>query len=254
VSSNMSKLETYAEAVNAQALVELALADRGVKPNDRLLGVVHCSELGYCGRSIYYCLQGEEPINRIPSDLQAIFDAGHTIHGMIQQRIEEAEEDAYKGMLRTYMAEAINNKDWGFHVEQGCGDDELLLAGHIDGIVTIEGQPDIGVEFKTINKNGFSRLSKPQLAHVWQVHCYMRCTGIREFRLVYYCKDNSNLLEFTVKWDDKVWKNVERLIKQLLDHHQRNEPPMQPLAKPGRNCSSCRYQHLCELSGEYGWQ
>lgn len=211
------------------------------EPHTRALEVIHCSEVFYCPRAIYYCRLGEMPVDRIKPDTRLIFDTGHAVHGQLQ------------GYLTEHFGNAIM-------IETECGCPDPPLRGHIDGVLVQDEGDDIGIEIKSIKDEGFNRppisgsvrgANQPFKSHLWQVHCYMWATGLRSFIVLYYNKNTSEMKEFLVEWDDSIWSDVMQRIN-LIEEAVAGKTP--PKGTAGRRCSECRYQHICDEKGAQKWR
>lgn len=122
-----------------------------------------------------------------------------------------------------------------FHAEYGIHIPEMNLYGHCDGVVINPDEPKHYVfEFKTKSSSQYSKLSSPQIDHVWQVHCYMK--GVRDKGLqiegaivVYVDKGKQatwrkkkavwtcgppHVKQYDVQWSDELWQYIERVVEQ----------------------------------------
>ena len=52
----------------------------------------HPSSFGYCIRKLQYHYLGEEPVHKISSATRSIFDLGHAVHDMLQDRLQKTLE------------------------------------------------------------------------------------------------------------------------------------------------------------------
>lgn len=235
----MEVKDTFAPGIIPELYKHLMVLN--AQPNNRALERIHCSEVGLCPVTMYFCLIGEKPVSRIRPGTRLIFDVGHAVHGMLEK----------------FYKEALGNQ---FRSEEFVGFDDPPLIGHVDGIWERPGEKDIGMEFKTIGKKGFnepplsgSSAAHPKVEHIWQVHCYMKCTGLDEFRVLYICKDNSKLKEFVVPWQDDVWQAVLDRCHTVMEAAERQEVPYDLLdgtRYPDYYCDECRYLHLCKVGKE----
>lgn len=212
--------------------IDVHLRDMNLVANDRALGVIHPSEIFYCPRAIYYCRKGIEPIAQNSPKTRLLFDTGHALHAQFQRYLQEIFGDR-------------------IIVEALLVQNDPPMVGHADGILMGWQQSDVGFEFKTISSNGFKRPpiygstrgnNAPLTAHLWQVHCYMRMSGIGRFIILYYNKDTSDMREFLVEFDDRIWLDVEERLNLIESAVSRDDPPE---GSVGARCSECRYQHVC---------
>jgi len=116
-------------------------------------------------------------------------------------------EEGRKNMGRDYM-------------EIELVDNELNIVGSMDGVLVGRGplpDEDVGLEIKTIYRDGFRRLEEPYPSHVYQVNIYMHMAKLRSCVILYVSKEENDppLKEFLVTHDPKVMKAVRRDLGEL---------------------------------------
>lgn len=136
-------------------------------------------------------------------DTMAIFLNGHWVH-MRHQVV---------GLTAGYLQAA----------EVPVNREDLNLRGTMDAIA-IDGVP---VEYKSINQNGFSRISSfgVEEMHLEQTHSYMLAGGYDSFRVVYENKNTNHLKEFHVKRDEAIIDKVMNDLTALNESIRTEELP-----------------------------
>lgn len=186
-----------------------------------------------CDYYLYLQAVGESSDRSLPPKMQKIYDSGTALHAQLQY----------------YMVSAAKNNGFSYTPEIGFSPKDspttfnLRVAGHADGIS--KGWPlknrAVVWEFKTVNKNGLVRLTKPESKYIKQVHLYMMALNAPVTYVVYICKDNSEILPFMVPFDKSVAEPIiERLLRIRKCAYNLEDPEK-------RIASSCRY---CEFGSQ----
>jgi len=120
-----------------------------------------------------------------------------------------------------------------------------IIHGRADAIVNIEGQPVV-VEIKSINSYGFKCLDNPKKEHICQLQLYLHYFKIKEGILIYENKDNQDLREFKLEYDEKLAKQLIEdfhILKHLIDNNIL--PPVPPEIQEWE-CQYCDYAEECK--------
>jgi len=205
-----------------------------IKEHPRSVDVFHPSSFGPygCSQRLWFDLYGTiEEISCFEPDLLLIFDVGHSLHGMLQ----------------TYAARMYGGQ---FEAEVRAKDAEGLISGSADGRWTF---PQIRIvwEIKTINRKGFEGLSKPKVEHMWQAMTYAYLLDIPFILFTYICKDNSQIVDHHIVFDEEIWAQVKEFIDSVLDCPDEEGPgAINAMGKKVNKftCKSCGYNHGCKFS------
>lgn len=199
---------------------------------DKTKDYYHPSAIGRCQRELWYShfdapsakgdVTGEEMLKTF-----LIFEIGTYGHVMFQNLCDRA------GVLKSREVAVVDHL--------------LRIIGHCDGELSIAAQGDPLLEFKTINLNGFSRLTEPKEAHRDQITVYMALLKKKSALVVYFCKDTSELKEYRVNFDEALWN--DKLKPRIAAHHRAIKLRKQP-AREGDSpmrfpCSYCAYNRIC---------
>lgn len=200
----------------------------------RSVDVFHPSSFGPygCRQRLWFDLYGTvEEISIHDPELLLIFDVGHQLHDMLQTYAERMYGDDFEREVRAKDADG-------------------LISGSADGRWTF---PKIRViqEIKTINRKGFEALSKPKPEHLWQAMTYAKMLDIPFILFVYICKDNSQIVEYHVLFDEEIWADVEAFMDSVLDCPDEEGPgAINAMGKVVNKftCKGCGYRHSCKFS------
>ncbi len=203
--------------------------------NVRTNGCFHPSELykGCRRRLAYEYLQAPtNDVNRDPR-MQMIFEVGHGVHYRLQKMAKRLAE----------------RHGWTFNdeVKIRASDNHWYIGGSCDGIWYFANDPipNLGLEIKTINKNDFNALvHQPKKEHIYQGNIYMGCLGIPKMAFWYMCKDNSQMKEFVVEFDQKLFEEQMAEVEDILLQLQKGKLP----AKCKTDCvdPGCKYLNVCQ--------
>lgn len=212
------------------------LKDKGGKPSDRGIGIYHPSSLTRCIRRLWYCRSGY-PMNEgnFTPMLRMIFDTGHAVHDQLGKYVEEMYG----------LSTAVCEFPVLYEPLMIGGNADLVLFRKEDGSVLRV------IDFKTIGKGGFAKLSMPRVDehgnvtpikykdYVWQLHAYMAALDCDQSSLFFYCKDNSSLREYPVPFNFALWEKIEERLIPLEIAVADGEPPIVKASKV--NCPTCPY-------------
>lgn len=232
-----------------------------------------------CAREEVLCVQhGVSRRDEVSPDLGLIFEHGHALHWVLQNRVLPLLGEVLRGRWRCMACgnvhggrahwivgrfsveefvqaqvprpsrcrrcSSILNSDSCFYEEQNLVDLKLRLGGHPDGFLAIPGEPHLGIlEGKSISAKGALEVRQcPKHEHVIQTQAYMRLTGLTWAKVLYWNKGGSGmsaLAEHTLRYDDAL---VERIMSTI--HSVRGE------SLPDRICGSaqCPRAKVCPVA------
>ena len=82
-----------------------------------------------------------------------------------------------------------------------------------------------GIEIKTINTDEFKKLQGPKPDHVKQASLYAKCQGLYWISILYFDKNNQNLKDFAVPYNEAHWLEMKERIGDLYGFVSRKELP-----------------------------
>lgn len=221
------------------------------RPDD---GYYHPSGLSDCARLEVYKKMGFKGGKHSPK-LIRVFNNGSYVHTRIQWYLGEM------GVLKGFwFCPQCATKYWGLkkdHPENKCTremepeykevpiqDDEIMMRGHADGIVVLEGQEYL-LEIKSINDNGFKNLTEAMEHHRVQANLYMKNRGLKAVIFLYECKNDQNLKEYIVPFNPTLNVKYEQVMRSATEG-------MKSRVLPERVCKTQadakkRWCEACEL-------
>lgn len=237
--------------VHVAQRIEAHLEDMNLQEHCKRLGVFSASDIGNktgkslcgsypvgCGRLLYYRYIGAEPRDRIPPRTRRIFDTGTKIHEQLQGYLQNIA--AGSNGTEIFVKEAAFNEN-NSHVANTYD-----IESTTDGVWTIS-VPDLslrfGLEIKSMKDELFKKLNGPDASHVVQCHVYMACLDLPAMVVLYYNKNDSSLIEYTVLFQQKVWRAITSKIDYVREHAIDEKEPLQEV---GYHCRTCRYAYLCK--------
>lgn len=131
------------------------------------------------------------------------------------------------------------------------------IKGHCDALLTcyVAEVPGIGTvatrvvhEYKTINSSGFAKLTGPQTKHIEQATAYAACLDAPFTVYFYLNKDDSNLQDYVIPFDTKVWNETIKRIEAVQVWVNAGEMPPWELTSAvlsPRECNDCGFRRTC---------
>lgn len=217
-----------------------------------------------CLRKVYYSYHRVEPDYPFALKNKRITNLGDSIHDLISEYLRAT------GHLIDYCnkdgsapKDRFNpgKNDYEFPIK----DSDLNLSAKVDAILWMDDILQVG-EWKSINAKGFSYLKQAKSDHIEQIAMYVfilnkllaegvydHVPRIKELnaeqkqikmgRILYYCKDNSDMREFifTPEMLKSAFTNVILKMKTVEAHTQNKTLP--PTTQDW--CQSCNYRDKC---------
>lgn len=200
---------------------------------------LHPSAMGHpCLLRIYNDIIGSPGEDRIEPRVKLIFDLGHAVHHMFQ----------------TYGLNGAWGPQYWHEVEINEAHQEvardLLLEGHADAenilVIDEPGYPLIEVglvhEYKSINDNGFKKLTTAKPEHKQQATLYSAALNRPVVVYLYLNKNDSNVSDFPIQFNPDVWKSLHSKAMVLRGFYDAKQPPPGDV---GFHCRDCPYMFNC---------
>lgn len=164
------------------------------------------SEIGQCIRKIVCLILNKVTYIPVEPKQQRTFDMGNAVHTRYLTQYIPA-----IGCAMTI--------DGQVQIEQKLENKELWLRGAPDAIVINkkDGLPYI-FELKSIKQELFTELTAPSEDYLDQVHLYMFMTNIPRAIVFYENKNNQDILEFGIAFDQVRMNNILEKIKSIQDY------------------------------------
>lgn len=219
---------------------------------------IHPSQITKCLKTLYYACTGSEfeAEDFINPQLRMIFDMGHGWHDAMQRY---GRGGAW-GDPAHYHKEAPIDPAAVTH----DGTPVLPLAfqywikGSADALIdqyicrNVPGLGDVSVrlvhEYKTINSNGYGKLTRPKPEHKFQATIYSAVFNVPLVVYLYTNKDNCQTADFPVPFDNSIWNEIASKIKNVQSYVEDGlEPPWEETSaiKNPQECMECGFRKKC---------
>jgi len=121
-----------------------------------------------------------------------------------------------------------------------------FISGRVDAIVAVDDQNYV-LELKSIGSYGFKLLDEPRLEHVHQLQLYMHFFKIPQGILLYENKDNHQLKEFDISYDDELAESIIAKLQQVMNDIRADEMPPKPNLTRDLEwrCRCCGFRASC---------
>ncbi|MFA5877923.1 MAG: Dna2/Cas4 domain-containing protein [Candidatus Staskawiczbacteria bacterium] len=131
-----------------------------------------------------------------------------------------------------------------------------IISGRADAILCINNENYV-LDIKSMNSMIFRNLVAPKEENVYQIQLYLHYFNIKKGILLYIDKDQQNMKEFVVNYDEK-------LVKGLIDGFQDLKVKVETNIVPSRladypknwQCQYCQFREVCKAGEgeEMSWQ
>ncbi len=125
-----------------------------------------------------------------------------------------------------------------------------LVSGRADAILSIESKNYV-VDIKSMNSMIFRKLVQPKEENIYQLQVYLHYFQIQNGILLYINKDDQNIREFHMKYNQGLAESLLedfRRLKKKLDEHV---VPKRFAGWPKNwQCRYCQFKEVCRLAGE----
>ncbi|MDP2741695.1 MAG: Dna2/Cas4 domain-containing protein [bacterium] len=131
-----------------------------------------------------------------------------------------------------------------------------IISGRADAILCINNENYV-LDIKSMNSMIFRNLSQPKEENVCQIQLYMHYFNIKNGILLYIDKDQQNIKEFVVRYDENLVKSLLDGFYDLKSKIDANNVPSR-LADYPKNwqCNYCQFKDICKMADgeEINWE
>lgn len=131
-----------------------------------------------------------------------------------------------------------------------------IISGRADAILCV-GNENYVLDIKSINSMIFRKMTAPKEDNVYQVQLYMHFFNIKKGILLYVDKDQQELKEFFLDYDEALCKSLLDKFHSLKGQIEKGEVPAR-LADYPKNwqCNYCAFKDICKKAdgGEMSWE
>ena len=182
----------------------------------------YATDAGKCPRAIYFALK-KYPKKDYDAKILRIFEHGNHTHMRIVGVLFSL------GLINAVEVD-LPEKD--------------LIHGRADVIISIKGEPYV-VEIKSVNSFKFKK-GEPDSDHIKQLQLYLHFFKIKKGILLYENKDNQDLMEYVIEYDEKLALKLIDSFSHLKEKVENNTVPEIPSDLEDWRCEYCPYLESCE--------
>jgi len=131
-----------------------------------------------------------------------------------------------------------------------------IISGRADAILCINNENYV-LDIKSMNSMIFRKLVEPKEENVYQIQLYLHYFNIKKGILLYIDKDQQEIKEFFVEYDENLCKDLLDKFYALKADVEANKIPAR-LPEYPRNwqCNYCQFKDVCKLTNgdEVSWE
>ena len=186
----------------------------------------YITDAGKCPRSVFFKFKNA-PREPFDARIMRIFERGENIHRSIFNIL-------YRLKLGVITEIPIPSQE--------------IISGRADAILCINNENYV-LDIKSINSMIFRKMTEPKEDNIYQVQLYMHFFNIQKGILLYIDKDQQEMKEFFLDYDEALCKSLLDKFYGLKDQVEKYVLPAR-LADYPRNwqCSYCPYKDICKLA------
>lgn len=222
--------ETEEGILDFQKLVDDSLGGRG-PPKKKDRDSIDVSSLSSCARANWY----KYFIPRAyPKKTLRIFKMGDLIHDWITGLLRRSEEIRWVDSEQSVSIVLPDEGEW------------IRLAGRFDDYVTTKGGKRYIVEKKSTKS--VKNLRQPYPAHLRQIMIYLKARGLSEGTIPYFSKEDMEVKQYNVKFDQNIFEGAVERGKQILRYVRHKVlPPPEAIMDNNSSfmCKGCIYKNEC---------
>ena len=194
----------------------------------------YITDAGKCPRAVFFKFKNA-PREPMDARIMRIFEHGENIHRSIFNIL-------YRLRLGVVTEIPIPSQE--------------IISGRADAILCVENENYV-LDIKSINSMIFKRMTSPKEENVYQIQLYLHFFNIKKGILLYIDKDQQDMKEFFVDYDEQLCNSLLEKFKALKNQVDTNIVPSR-LADYPRNwqCGYCQYKEVCKLvnGDELNWE
>jgi len=186
----------------------------------------YITDAGKCPRAIFFRFKNA-PREAIEPRLMRIFEHGENIHRSIFNVL-------YRLRLGVTTEIPIPSQE--------------IISGRADAILCVNNENYV-LDIKSMNSMIFRKLTAPKEENVYQIQLYLHYFNIKKGILLYIDKDQQEMKEFLVEYDEALCKSLLDKFYALKDQVDKNIVPAHLEDYP-RNwqCRYCQFKDICKMA------
>lgn len=184
----------------------------------------YITDAGKCPRAVFFKFKNA-PREPMDARIMRIFERGENMHRSIFNIL-------YRLRLGVVTEIPIPSQE--------------IISGRADAILCI-GNENYVLDIKSINSMIFRKMQEPKEENVYQIQLYLHFFNIKKGILLYIDKDQQEMKEFFVDYDEALCKGLLDKFYLLKDQVEKNVLPDR-LSEYPRNwqCSYCPFKETCK--------
>ena len=187
----------------------------------------YVTDAGKCPRAIFFKFK-QAPREKMEPRILRVFDNGDYIHRFILRPLFSL------GLVR---ASEIDTPPHN------------LVSGRADAILTIDNELYV-LDIKSMTTTLFRKLTQPKQDNLYQIQLYLHFFNIKKGILLYVNKDNQELKEFLVSYNQELCQKILNDLRALRDKINQNIIPLPLPDKPYNwQCRYCPFKNICAMIG-----
>lgn len=186
----------------------------------------YITDAGKCQRSVFFKFKNA-PREPMDARILRIFERGENIHRSIFNIL-------YRLRLGVVTEIPIPSQE--------------IVSGRADAILCV-GNQNYVLDIKSINSMVFRNMTAPKEENIYQIQLYLHFFNIKKGILLYIDKDQQEMKEFLIDYDEALCKSLLDKFYALKEQVEKNILPAR-LADYPRNwqCSYCSFKDVCKIA------
>ena len=199
------------------------------KQKDREQHHFYITDAGRCQRSVFFKFKNA-PRGEMEARVLRMFDHGDYIHQLIMKPLLSIREIHV-------IASEINIPP------------QELISGRADAIIS-SGKELYVLDIKSMNSMVFRNLEEAKEENIDQLQLYLHYFKVPKGILLYVNKDNQELKEFIINYDQNRASSLIRDLENLKTKIDSNIIPDQIPSYPDDwQCQYCQFKEICSMAG-----
>jgi CRISPR/Cas system-associated exonuclease Cas4 (RecB family) len=123
-----------------------------------------------------------------------------------------------------------------------------IISGRADAIICLNNRNYV-LDIKSINSMIFKKMTQPKEENVYQLQLYLHYFKIKEGILLYIDKDQQDIKEFLVSYDENLVRSLLKDFESLRDKINKNIVPQRlPDYPQNWQCQYCQFRTVCQMA------
>jgi CRISPR/Cas system-associated exonuclease Cas4 (RecB family) len=186
----------------------------------------YITDAGKCPRAVFFKFKNA-PREPMEARILRIFEHGENIHRSIFNIL-------YRLKLGVVTEVPIPTSE--------------IVSGRADAILCV-GNENYVLDIKSINSMIFRKMTQPKEENVYQIQLYMHFFNIKKAILLYIDKDQQEMKEFFVDYDEVLCKSLLDKFDLLKKQVEQGVVPERLADYPSNwQCSYCQFKDICKMA------